>query len=111
MDFSISKLLKKSNFYKETGIWCIVVLKEIFRLVFYRKNLFHALKMGPASISFKKNSAYRFLSSSNFNWARLLLLLGFGIGMTESGPFWEEFLRYLVTDTQDANSNAISLWA
>src|SRR5665647_497945 len=31
---SISKLLKKSNFYKEGGIQCVVVLKEIFGLVF-----------------------------------------------------------------------------
>jgi hypothetical protein len=39
-DFSISKLLKKSNFYKESGIQCVVILKEIFGLVFSGKNLF-----------------------------------------------------------------------
>jgi hypothetical protein len=74
-EFSISKLLKKSNFYKESGIQCVVVLKEIFGLVFSGKNLFRTLKMNPDDISFKKNTAYRFLNSSSYNWARLLLLL------------------------------------
>ena len=74
-DFSIGKLMKKSNFYKEGGIPCVVVLKEIFGLIFSGKNLFRTLKMNPDNISFKKNTAYRFLNSSSFNWARLLLLL------------------------------------
>ncbi len=75
VDFSISRLMKKSNFYKEGGIQCVVVLKEIFGLVFSGKNLFRTLKMNPDDISFKKNTAYRFLNSSTFNWSRLLLLL------------------------------------
>ncbi len=73
--FVISKLLKKSNFYKESGIQCVLVLKEIFGLVFSGKNLFRTLKMNPEDMSFKKNTAYRFLNSSRYNWARLLLLL------------------------------------
>jgi hypothetical protein len=74
-DFSLSKLLKKSNFYKEGGIQCVVVLKDILGLVFSGKNLFRTLKMNPDDISFKKNTAYRFLNSSSYNWARLLLML------------------------------------
>lgn len=73
--YSISRLMKKSNFYKEGGIQCVVLLKEIFGLVFSGKNLFRTLKMNPENLSFKKNTAYRFLNSSTFNWARLLLLL------------------------------------
>ena len=73
--YAISKLMKKSNFYKEGGIQCVVVLKEIFGLIFSGKNLFRTLKMHPDDISFKKNTAYRFLNSSRYNWARLLLLL------------------------------------
>jgi hypothetical protein len=74
-DFSISKLMKKSNFYKKGGIQCVIVLKEIFGLVFSGKNLFRTLKMNPDGISFKKNTAYRFLNSNSFNWSRLLLIL------------------------------------
>ena len=39
-DFLIYKLMKKSNFYKEGGIQCVVVLKELFGLIFSGKNLF-----------------------------------------------------------------------
>ena len=74
-NFSIGYLLKKSNFYKEGGFQCVVVLKEIFGLIFSGKNLYRSLKMNPDDISFKKNTAYRFLNSSSFNWGRLLLLL------------------------------------
>lgn len=74
-EFSISKLLKKSNFYKEGGIQCVIVLKAIFGLVFSGKNLFRTLKMNPYDLSFKKNTAYRFLNSNTYNWSRLLLLL------------------------------------
>jgi hypothetical protein len=45
--FAISNLLKKSNFYKERGIHCVIILKEIFGLVFSGKNLFRTLKMKP----------------------------------------------------------------
>ncbi len=44
-DFSLYKLLKKSNFYKEGGIQCVVVLKELFGLIFSGKNFFRTLKM------------------------------------------------------------------
>jgi hypothetical protein len=74
-NFSIGNLLKKSNFYKTGGFQCVVVLKEIFGLIFSGKNLYRTLKMNPDDISFKKNTAYRFLNSSSFNWGRLLLLL------------------------------------
>jgi hypothetical protein len=74
-EFSIYRLLKKSNFYKEGGIQCVVILKELFGLIFTGKNLFRTLKMNPEDISFKKNTAYRLLNSSSFNWSRLLLLL------------------------------------
>ncbi len=40
VDFSIGKIMKKSNFYKEGGIQCVVVLKEIFGLVFSGNRLF-----------------------------------------------------------------------
>ncbi|HBE77642.1 MAG TPA: hypothetical protein DDW65_07625 [Firmicutes bacterium] len=73
--FAISKLLKKSNFYKKAGFQCTIVLKEIFGLIYSGKNLFRTLKMNPEYVSFKKNTAYRFLNLSVYNWSRLLLLL------------------------------------
>ena len=72
---SISRLLKKSNFYKSTGVPCTEVLKVLFTLVFTDKNLYRTLETSPERIAFKKNTAYRFLNSVNYNWARLLSLL------------------------------------
>ena len=59
--FSISRLLKKSNFYKESGIQCVIVLKEIFDLFFSGKNLFRTLDMKPNDISSKKTLPTGFL--------------------------------------------------
>lgn len=70
--FSMSKLLKKSNFYKEAGIPCVEVLKTLFTLVFTDKNLYRTLNTTPEKIGFKKNTAYRFLNSMSYNWTRLL---------------------------------------
>lgn len=72
---SFSKLLNKCNFYKGSGIPCVTVLKELFTLVFTGKNLFRTLDMNPDDLSFRKNTAYRFLNCGNYNWSKLLLLL------------------------------------
>jgi hypothetical protein len=96
--FSISRLMKKSNFYKEGGIQCVVVLKEIFGLVFSGKNLYRTLKMNPDDISFKKNTAYRFLNSSSFNWARLLLLLVTHIIEAINGLTSKDRVNVLIVD-------------
>lgn len=72
---SVSKLLKQCNFYKESGIPCITILKELFSLVFTGKNLYRLLQMNPDELSFRKTTAYRFLNAGHFNWSKLLLLL------------------------------------
>ena len=72
---AFSKLLKQSNFYKESGIPCVTILKELFSLVFTGKNLYRLLKMAPEELSFRKNTAYRFLNAGHYNWSKLLLLL------------------------------------
>jgi len=77
--FFIYKLLKSSNFYKEGGVQCVVLLKQLFGLVFSGKNLYRTLDMKPEDVSFKKNTAYRFLNSCSHNWSKLLLLLATAI--------------------------------
>ncbi|MBS3990038.1 MAG: hypothetical protein KGZ44_08855, partial [Dethiobacter sp.] len=72
---NLSKMLLQCNFYKESGIHCATVLKELFSLVFYGQNLYRTLSMQNKDMSFKKNTAYRFLNASRFNWERLLLLI------------------------------------
>ena len=70
---NISKVLLKSNFYKESGFHCAVVLKELFSLKFFGKNLYQTLSVKSEELSFKKNTAYRFLNAGHFNWEKMLL--------------------------------------
>jgi len=72
---NISKALAKCNFYKESGFSCVTVLKELFSLIFTGKNLYRSLNAAHSELSFKKNTAYRFLNNSRFNWEKLLLIL------------------------------------
>lgn len=72
---NISGLLSRSNFYKEAGFSCTQILKEIFTLVFTGKNLYRALSAKDPGLSFRKNTAYRFLNCGYFNWEKLLYLV------------------------------------
>ena len=72
---SISKLLKRSNFYKDSGVPCVEIMKTLFSLVFTEKNLYRTLETSPDRIPFGKNTAYRFLNSVSYNWSKFLSLL------------------------------------
>lgn len=68
-------MLLKCNFYKESGFHCTTVLKELFSLIFHGKNLHRTLSVPNCDLSFKKNTAYRFLNASHFNWEKLLQMI------------------------------------
>lgn len=72
---NISKVLLSSNFYKESGFQCSIVLKELFSLIFNGKNLYRTLAVKGEELSFKKNTAYRFLNAGHFNWEKFLLMV------------------------------------
>lgn len=75
---NISKLLKKSNFYKDNGVSCSIILKFIISLIFTGKNLYSLLET-KNSLPFSKDTVYRFLNSCSYNWRRFLLLLASNI--------------------------------
>lgn len=52
----------------------LYVFQTLFQLVFSGMNLFRRIETGNTSL--KKDTAYRFLNSSRYNWRRFLLLLG-----------------------------------
>ncbi len=51
--FSIYKIMKSSNFYKESGVQPVEILKQLFGLIFSGKNLYQTLDMNPSDVSFK----------------------------------------------------------
>jgi len=71
-NFKLSNVLQKCNFYKESGISSVTILKELFALVFHGKNLYRSLTSQHQDLPFCKNTAYRFLNSRRFNWKKLL---------------------------------------
>jgi hypothetical protein len=82
----IGALLKKSNFFKECGFTCLELFKFIFLLVFSQKNLYQALQKEDTVDRPGKDSVYRFLNSSRYNWRKFLLLLSCGLIQTELNP-------------------------
>lgn len=75
----INSLLKQSNFCKEKGFPCGSIFKFIFLLVFTGKNLFRTLDSKNIETSFAKDTVYRFLNSTHFNWRKFLFLLSSSI--------------------------------
>lgn len=73
-DFKIGILLKQSNFCKENGVPCLLVLKYLFRLIFTGKSLLIALDSEDRP-DFCKNVVYRMLNSVSYNWHKFLFLL------------------------------------
>lgn len=71
-NLKLSNVLQKCNFYKESGISSVTILKELFALVFHGKNLYRSLTSQHQDLPFRKNTAYRFLNSRRFNWEKLL---------------------------------------
>jgi hypothetical protein len=86
----IGSLLKQSNFVKECGFTCLEILKFVFLLVFNQKNLYQTLLKGDSATHLGKDTVYRFLNSSRYNWRRFLLLLGNQLIDTKLAPLTSE---------------------
>jgi hypothetical protein len=96
-NYKIGYILKQCNFRKK-GFSCIKILKFIFMLVFTGKNLFRTLD-SQNSTEFSKDTVYRFLNSSNFNWRKFLLLLTSSIIKNFVNPLTsEERVNVLIVD-------------
>ncbi|WP_373291220.1 IS4 family transposase [Paenibacillus marchantiophytorum] len=111
----ISKLLKQSNFFKECGFTCFELFKFIFLLVFGNKNLYQTLKKEDDTARPGKDSLYRFLNSSRFNWRKFLLRLSCGLIQTKLSPLSSgECVKVLILDDSlfsRARSKAVELLA
>ena len=71
----IAKLLHQSSITKSAGISAYEVFQTLILLVFQGKNLYQFLASKKGEQIASKNTYYRFLNSSTFNWRRFLLLL------------------------------------
>lgn len=74
-ELKISSYLKASNFRKKKGGSVFDVFQFLLLLVFQNCNLYHFLNSKRKDTAFSKNTCYRFLNESRYNWKRFLTLL------------------------------------
>src|SRR5574344_481483 len=74
-ELQISKLLKQSNIKGKRGKSFYEVFQFLLLLVFQNCNLFHFLNSKKQDTAFSKNTYYRFLNNTSFNWSKFITLL------------------------------------
>ena len=74
-ELKISRLLKASNIRRKRGGSVFDIFQFLLLLVFQNGNLFHFLNSKKKDTAFSKNTYYRFLNESRFNWKRFITLL------------------------------------
>lgn len=77
-ELHVGKLLRKSNITKSCGVSAYEVFQFLLLLVFQGKNLFRFLNSKHKDQAVSKNTYYRFLNETSYNWGRFLLLLAAG---------------------------------
>ena len=74
-DLQIGSLMRKSNITKSCGVSAYDVFHFLLLLAFHGKNLFRFLHSKHKEQAVSKNTYYRFLNETSYNWSRFLLLL------------------------------------
>lgn len=74
-ELQIGKLMRKSNIKKSCGVSAYEVFQFLLLLVFQGKNLFRFLNSKHKDQAVSKNTYYRFLNETSYNWSRFLILL------------------------------------
>ncbi|HCX48222.1 MAG TPA: IS4 family transposase [Bacillus sp. (in: Bacteria)] len=83
-ELEMNKHLRQSGIKKSFGFSCSYLFQLVFCLIFQHKNWFMLLDSKKADKFPAKDTLYRFLNQSTFNWRRFLLLLStFTIGKVE----------------------------
>lgn len=74
-ELQLGKLLRKANITKSCGVPAFEVFQFLLLLVFQGKNLFRFLNSKHKDQAVSKNTYYRFLNETSYNWKKFLLLL------------------------------------
>lgn len=74
-ELELGKILRKTGIRKVQGASAYEVFQFLLLLVFQGKNLFRFLSSKHKEEAFSKNTYYRFLNESKYNWRKFLSLL------------------------------------
>lgn len=97
-ELKIGKLLRTSNVIKSCGIPAFEVFQFLLLLVFQGKNLFRFLNSKHKDQAVSKNTYYRFLNETSYNWKKFLLLLATKITSAFDELTRPERIKVLVLD-------------
>ena len=104
-ELQIGKLMRKSNITKSCGVSAYEVFQFLLLLVFQGRNLFRFLNSKRKEQAVSKNTYYRFLNDTSFNWTKFLLLLAAKVTSAFSRLTRPERVRVFVLDDSVVKRN------
>ena len=97
-ELQIGKLLRRSNISKNCGISAFEVFQFLLLLVFQGKNLFRFLNSKHKDQAVSKNTYYRFLNETSYNWSKFLLRLAVYVTTVFNSLTRSERVNVLILD-------------
>lgn len=97
-ELQIGKILRKANIKKSCGVSAFEVFQFLLLLVFQGKNLFRFLNSKHKDMAVSKNTYYRFLNETSYNWKKFLSLLAVRVTSAFDKLTRPERVRVLVLD-------------
>jgi len=97
-ELKVGKLLRKANITKNCGIPAYEVFQFLLLLVFQGKNLFRFLNCKHKDQAVSKNTYYRFLNETSYNWKKFLLFLAVKVTSVFDTLTRPERVKVLVLD-------------
>ena len=113
-ELQIGKLMRKSNITKSCGISAYEVFQFLLLLAFQGKNLFRFLNSKHKDQAVSKNTYYRFLNETSYNWSKFLLLLAVKVTTAFDTLTRPERVKVLILDDsviKRNRSNSVELLA
>ena len=97
-ELQLGRLMRKANITKNCGIPAYEVFQFLLLLVFQGKNLFRFLNSKHKDQAVSKNTYYRFLNETSYNWKNFLLLLAVKVTAAFDKLTRPERVKVLVLD-------------
>ena len=104
-ELQIGKLLRNANITKSCGVSAYEVFQFLLLLVFQGRNLFRFLTSKHKGQAVSKNTYYRFLNETSYNWSRFLLLLAVKVTSRFDALTRPERVKVLVLDDSVVKRN------
>lgn len=109
-ELQLGRLLRNANITKNCGIPAFEVFQFLLLLVFQGKNLFRFLNSKHKDQAVSKNTYYRFLNETSYNWKKFLLLLAVRVSSAFDKLTRPERVKVLVLDDSVIKRNRSKKW-